>query len=138
MSGGNLVLVPLLYADGTAFKGPNGGVLVEVVAAALPAGAATAANQVLELAQLQAIDTLLAGGIVVTGPLTNTQLRASPVPVTDAAAEASLTTIAASVALLGTQATAADADANLRSIRESLNVLALQSILDAEELLCLT
>lgn len=55
MSGGNLVLVPLLYADGTPFKGANGGVLVEVVASVLPAGAATDAG-------LQAILTAILNG----------------------------------------------------------------------------
>lgn len=47
----------------------------------LPAGAATSANQVIEIASLASIDSKLTSPLSVTGPLTNTQLRASPVPV---------------------------------------------------------
>lgn len=47
----------------------------------LPSGAATSSNQVLEIAQLTAISGKLNSPISVTGPLTDAQLRASPVPV---------------------------------------------------------
>lgn len=47
----------------------------------LPTGAATAANQSTANASLSSIDTKLTSPLAVTGPLTDTQLRASPVPV---------------------------------------------------------
>lgn len=47
----------------------------------LPTGAATAANQATEIASLASIDSKLTSPITVTGPLTDTQLRATPVPV---------------------------------------------------------
>jgi hypothetical protein len=47
----------------------------------LPAGAATAANQATEIASLSSIDSKLTSPLTVTGPLTDTQLRASPVPI---------------------------------------------------------
>lgn len=78
---------------------------VIVDSSALPTGASTAANQATEIASLASIDGKLTSPLTVTGPLTNTQLRATPVPVsissgitnplpvTDAAAEASLASI---------------------------------------------
>lgn len=48
----------------------------------LPTGAATAANQATGNASLSSIDSKLTAPLSVTGPLTDTQLRASPVPVT--------------------------------------------------------
>ena len=47
----------------------------------LPSGAATAANQATEIASLSSIDSKLTSPLTVTGPLTDTQLRATPVPV---------------------------------------------------------
>lgn len=47
----------------------------------LPTGAATSANQATEIASLSSIDSKLTSPLTVTGPLTDTQLRASPVPV---------------------------------------------------------
>jgi hypothetical protein len=47
----------------------------------LPTGAATSGNQVTELASLASIDTKLTAPLSVTGPLTDTQLRATAVPV---------------------------------------------------------
>lgn len=76
-----------------------------VDSSALPSGAATSANQSTEIASLASIDSKLTSPITVTGPLTDAQLRATPVPVsissgitnplpvTDAAAEASLASI---------------------------------------------
>lgn len=52
-----------------------------VQATSVPAGSATAANQVLEIAALNSIDSKLTTPVAVTGPLTDTQLRATPVPV---------------------------------------------------------
>lgn len=48
---------------------------------AAPTGGATAANQVLELAQLTSINAKLTAPLSVTGPLTDAQLRATAVPV---------------------------------------------------------
>lgn len=47
----------------------------------LPTGAATAANQTVGNASLASIDSKLTSPLAVTGPLTDTQLRATPVPV---------------------------------------------------------
>lgn len=47
----------------------------------LAPGAATAANQTVEIAYLASIDGKLTPPLAVIGPLTDTQLRASPVPV---------------------------------------------------------
>lgn len=47
----------------------------------LPSGAATSANQATEIASLASIDSKLTSPITVTGPLTDTQLRATPVPI---------------------------------------------------------
>lgn len=52
-----------------------------VVSSAPPVGGATAANQVLEIAALNSIDSKLTNPVPVTGPLTNTQLRATDVSV---------------------------------------------------------
>lgn len=46
----------------------------------LPTGAATSANQTIANASLSSIDTKLTAPLSVTGPLTNAQLRAAPVP----------------------------------------------------------
>lgn len=61
--------------------GSNQSLDVNVTNSALPAGAATSANQSTGNASLASIDTKLTSPLTVTGPLTNTQLRASAVPV---------------------------------------------------------
>lgn len=82
-SGEALVLVtPLTSASTVTVVQPTGSNLhVEVDASALPTGAATAANQATEIASLASIDGKLTGPLSVTGPLTDTELRATPVPV---------------------------------------------------------
>jgi hypothetical protein len=63
----------------------SGNLLISQVSPApLPAGAATAANQVIENASLASIDSKLTAPLSVTGPLTDVQLRASAVPVSAA------------------------------------------------------
>ncbi len=57
----------------------------------LPTGAATAANQATEIASLASIDTKLTSPLAVTGPLTDTELRANPVPVSGTVSTGSLT-----------------------------------------------
>lgn len=52
----------------------------------LPSGAATAANQAALIGYVDGIEAALAGGLSVTGPLTNSELRASAVPVSVSAA----------------------------------------------------
>lgn len=78
------------------------GVPVHVIvdSSALPTGASTAAAQATGNASLASIDSKLTNPLPVSGPLTNTQLRAAPVPVsatslplpTGAATEATLAT----------------------------------------------
>jgi hypothetical protein len=63
--------------------GSNGEVGHHIVdSSALPTGASTAAKQDTGNASLSAIDMKLGGNIAVTGPLTDTQIRATPLPVT--------------------------------------------------------
>lgn len=54
---------------------------VSVATLPLPTGAATAANQATANASLSSIDSKLTAPLSVTGPLTDVQLRATPVPV---------------------------------------------------------
>lgn len=54
---------------------------VSVTSLPLPTGAATAANQTTANASLASIDSKLTSPVAVTGPLTDTQLRATPVPI---------------------------------------------------------
>jgi hypothetical protein len=62
---------------------PSGALTVEstVTSSALPSGAATSANQTTANASLASIDSKLTAPLSVTGPLTDAQLRATPVPV---------------------------------------------------------
>jgi len=54
-------------------------------------GVATAANQATEIASLASIDSKLTSPLTVTGPLTDAQLRASPVPVSGTVSTGGLT-----------------------------------------------
>ena len=54
---------------------------VTITSSVLPTGAATSALQTAANASLSSIDTKLTSPLSVTGPLTDTQLRATPVPV---------------------------------------------------------
>ncbi len=65
--------------DGSAVTQP-----VSAVALPLPAGASTSALQTTANASLVSIDSKLTSPLTVTGPLTDTQLRATPVPVSGA------------------------------------------------------
>lgn len=69
----------------------SGDLFVEVTSSALPAGSATAANQVLEITALNSIDGKLTSPLTVTGPLTDTQLRATPVPISGTVSTGGLT-----------------------------------------------
>lgn len=62
--------------DGSAVTQP-----VSAASLPLPAGAATSANQTTANSSLSSIDSKLTSPVTVTGPLTDTQLRATPVPV---------------------------------------------------------
>lgn len=65
--------------DGSAVTQP-----VSAASLPLPTGAATSANQVTANSSLSSIDSKLTSPITVTGPLTDTQLRASAVPISAA------------------------------------------------------
>lgn len=54
---------------------------ISAVSLPLPTGASSAANQLTAIASLASIDSKLTSPITVTGPLTNAQLRATPVPI---------------------------------------------------------
>ena len=81
----------VVSVDGSAVTQPVSGTVtanagsgtfaVSAAALPLPSGAATAANQATEIASLASIDTKLTSPLAVTGPLTDTQLRATPVPI---------------------------------------------------------
>lgn len=86
---------------------------VNVVSSVLPTGASTSALQTAGNASLTSIDSKLTAPLSVTGPLTDTQLRASPVPVsaaslplpTGAATAANQATEIASLASIDTKLT---------------------------------
>lgn len=71
------VLAVQVYIDSTTGPIPWDG----TVPIAPPVGGATAANQVTEIASLASIDGKLTSPIAIVGALTDTQLRATPVPV---------------------------------------------------------
>lgn len=54
---------------------------VDVISSVLPTGASTSANQSTEIASLASIDAKLTNPLPVSGPLTDAQLRATPVPI---------------------------------------------------------
>ncbi len=91
LAGGEASLKVKSTTDGSNGEVPHH----HVDSSALPTGAATAAKQDLALAELASIDDRLAAGIVVgvqfpatqpvSGPLTNTELRAAAVPVSASA-----------------------------------------------------
>lgn len=70
------VLGPLTDAQLRATAVP-----ISASALPLPSGAATSANQATAQASLTSIDSKLTSPLAVTGPLTDTQLRATPVPI---------------------------------------------------------
>ena len=84
--------------------------VVSAASLPLPSGAATAANQATEIASLSSIDSKLTSPLAVTGPLTDVQLRNSPVPVSGTVAATqsgtwnigALTSITNPVAVTGT------------------------------------
>lgn len=65
--------------------GPNIGLDANVIASALPVGAATSALQTTANTSLASIDGKLTSPITVIGPLTDAELRASAIPVSAAA-----------------------------------------------------
>ena len=85
--------------------GTTNGVVVN--SSALPTGAATSANQTTANASLSSIDSKLTSPLAVTGPLTDTQLRATAVPVS--AASLPLPTGAATEATLSAFSTKSQA-----------------------------
>ncbi len=93
---------------------------VNVSSSVLPADAATASNQVLEIADLDAIklsvdsiDTKLTNPLPVSGPLTDTELRASAVPVSGPLTDVELR--ATPVPISGTVSTGGLTDVELRA-----------------------
>lgn len=68
-----------LKVDGSAITQP-----ISAASLPLPAGASTSANQATANASLASIDGKLTAPLSVTGPLTDVQLRATPVPVSAA------------------------------------------------------
>lgn len=70
-----------LTVDGPLTDAQLRAVPVPVSGTVAVTGVATAANQATEIASLTSIDTKLTSPLTVTGPLTDTQLRASAVPV---------------------------------------------------------
>lgn len=110
----------LTSSDVVTVVQPSGASLhVEVDASALPTGASTSANQATEIASLASIDGKLTGPLAVTGPLTDTELRATAVPVsgplTDTQLRATPVPVSGTVAVTGvaTEATLAAVSAQL-------------------------
>lgn len=77
------------------------GSVVAIGASALPSGAATSANQATEIAALNSIDAKLANPMPVSGPLTDAQLRASAVPVSDGGASLTVDSLQLPASLVG-------------------------------------
>lgn len=112
---------PVKITDGTdlALVNASGELLVAASSLPLPTGAATAANQTTEITHLSAIETAvesldskLTNPLPVSGPLTDTELRASAVPVSvaslplpsGAATEATLSSLNGKVTAVNTGA----------------------------------
>lgn len=123
---------------------------VIVDSSALPTGAATEAKQDTGNASLSSIDTKLTSPLTVTGPLTDTQLRATAVPVSGPLTDAELraTPIDVDTGLLqgltdaelratpvpvsGTVSTGGLTDAELRATPVDVDTGLLQGLTDAE------
>jgi hypothetical protein len=86
----------LLVSIGAA---PVGALHVIVDSSALPTGASTSALQTTGNTSLASIDTKLTSPITVTGPLTDAQLRATPVPVSGTVSVSGVATEATLAAL---------------------------------------
>lgn len=92
---------PVKVTDGVDLMLVNADGSINVTAAALPlpSGAATAARQDTGNTSLASIDTKLTSPLTVTGPLTDTQLRAVAVPVSGPLTDAQLRASAVPVSL---------------------------------------
>jgi hypothetical protein len=87
---------------------------ITAAALPLPSGASTSANQATEIASLASIDGKLTAPLSVTGPLTDAQLRATPVPVSGTVAvTAAALPLPAGAATSANQATEITSLANL-------------------------
>ncbi len=111
----------------------------------LPSGGATAANQATEIASLASIDTKLTSPLTVTGPLTDTQLRATPVPVSGTVtANAGTGTFAVSAASLplptgaATETTLASIDTKTPALGQALAAASVPVVLTAAQLASLS
>lgn len=98
----------------------------------LPAGAATAALQTSGNASLSSIDTKLTAPLSVTGPLTDTQLRASAVPVSMASSP--LPTGAATAANQATEiASLASIDGKLNSLGQKASAASVPVVVASDQ-----
>jgi len=120
----NTVIHGLTTGGGGAYVdvkvNPSGALTVEasVTSSVLPTGAATAANQTTANASLSSIDSKLTSPLAVTGPLTDAQLRATPVPVsgTITASNPSVSAVGAATPASATYIAGNDG-ANLRPLK---------------------
>lgn len=121
-----------------AISTDNSGVQnVNVSSSALPTGGATAANQVTGNNSLASIDSKLTAPLSVTGPLTDTQLRASAVPVS--AASLPLPSGAATSANQATQiASLSSIDSKTPALGQALAAASVPVVLTAAQLTTLT
>lgn len=102
----------------------------------LPSGAATAALQTTGNASLSSIDTKLTSPLTVTGPLTDTQLRATPVPVSAAQSGTwNINNISGTVSLPSGASTAAKQPALGTAGSASADVITVQGIASMTPLL---
>lgn len=112
--------------NGSGFTQPVSGTFfqatqpISAAALPLPSGASTSANQATEIASLASIDSKLTSPLAVTGPLTDTQLRATPVPIsgTVTASNPSVSTTGAAVPASATFVGGSDGT-NLRALKVS-------------------
>lgn len=104
-----------LKVDGSAVTQP-----VSAASLPLPAGAATSALQSAGNSSLASIDAKLTNPLPVSGPLTDTQLRATPVPVSGTVTANAGTNL--NTSLLALDSTVAK-DASLTTLNTSVNTL---------------
>lgn len=101
----------------------------------LPSGAATAANQATEIASLSSIDSKLTSPLTVTGPLTDVQLRATPVPVSGTIAVTGVATAANQATEI---ASLASIDSKTPALGQALAAASVPVVLPAAQITTLT
>ena len=104
----------------------------------LPTGASTSSLQTTGNTSLASIDSKLTSPITVTGPLTDTQLRASPVPISGTVTANAGTNLNTSALALESGGHLASIDAKVPSLGQALAAASVPVVLTAAQLTTLT